>query len=122
MKHLSNLPKPLPQIVVGTADLGSVFPFASNTDVSRYLDELSDIGATAFDTAAVYQVGGSERALGEWMHSRNNRTRIFLITKGAHPHLLTQQSRISRAAIRSDLHASLKRLRTDSIESSSLGA
>jgi aryl-alcohol dehydrogenase-like predicted oxidoreductase len=113
-------PLQLPRIVVGTASMGSLLPFrprlASSAAAFGHLDALLDLGCTAFDTAAVYQLGGTERLLGEWMHARGNRARVFLITKGGHPSLLTGGSRLGRKALESDLHDSLKRLRTDRVD------
>jgi aryl-alcohol dehydrogenase-like predicted oxidoreductase len=112
--------KQLPRIVVGTASMGSLLPFrprpVSSAETFAHLDALLNMGCTAFDTAAVYQLGGTERLLGEWMRVRGNRARVFLITKGGHPGLLTGRSRLGRKELGADLHASLRRLRTDRID------
>lgn len=120
-ESLPQLPKPLPRIIVGTASMGTLLPGplasqSSKADTLRLLDEMVDIGCTAFDTAAIYQAGGTERLLGEWLSARRNRDKLFLITKGAHPNVVLQSSRFNAKALTEDLHASLQRLRTDSIE------
>jgi aryl-alcohol dehydrogenase-like predicted oxidoreductase len=40
----------------------------------RTLDALVEAGCSAFDLAASYQLGGTERLFGEWMASRRLRT------------------------------------------------
>lgn len=92
------------------------FSSAKQQAALEHLDQLLELGCTAFDTAAVYQAGGTERLLGEWMRSRGIRQRLFLITKGAHPHLLLGTSRFRPQAIAEDLHASLRRLGTERID------
>jgi aryl-alcohol dehydrogenase-like predicted oxidoreductase len=82
----------------------------------RLLDAFVDLGCIAFDTAPVYQLGGSERFLGSWSSRRRNRQRLFFITKCAHPNVVLNSSRFNVRAITEDLHASLKRLRTDTID------
>ncbi len=80
------------------------------------LDSFLELGCSAFDTAALYQAGGTERVLGEWLTLRKNRDRLFLITKGAHPSIPFGASRFSRKALRVDLESSLRRLRTDHVD------
>jgi aryl-alcohol dehydrogenase-like predicted oxidoreductase len=108
----------IPKIIVGTSSIGSVFPTtrAERDRECMDLDALFEIGCTAFDTAASYQVGGTERLLGHWMATRRNRDRIYLITKGAHPFPIVAPRRLNAAALMNDLHASLKRLRTEIID------
>ena len=113
--------RPVPRVIVGTANLGSILPdwlggAAARERAFRYLDRLVEMGCSAFDTAAAYQLGGSERLLGSWMHSRRNRDELFLITKGAHPFPLISPPRVTPSAIAGDLHASLRRLRTDCVD------
>lgn len=111
----------IPRIVLGTSALGSVAPesfvLASGRERDlRYLDAMLAAGCAAIDTAASYQLGGTERVLGEWMHSRKNRDRLFLISKGGHPYPVVQPHRLTRKALTDDLHASLRRLRTDVLD------
>ncbi|MCL2449178.1 MAG: aldo/keto reductase [Polyangiaceae bacterium] len=111
------LPFSLPGLVVGTARLGSVLPgiFRSARERERgfsVLDDAVSLGCTAFDLAASYQAGGTERLVGEWIASRRNRDRLFLISKGGHPVPVVQPHRITPSALAADLDASLRRVGT----------
>jgi aryl-alcohol dehydrogenase-like predicted oxidoreductase len=112
---------PFPPVILGTARMGSVLPnpFLSATDRERafaLLDGTMELGCSAFDLAASYQVGGTERFIGEWIASRRNRERLFLISKGGHPYPLVRPHRINREALSADLHGSLKRLRIERVD------
>ena len=111
----------IPRVIVGTARLGSVlpapFPTKSSRDSTfRLLDALLEAGCTAFDLAASYQLGGTERLIGAWMASRGQRARLFLISKGAHPYPVVRPNRLQSSAIAADLDATLRRLRTDRVD------
>ena len=87
------------------------------------LDAYLDAGGNFIDTAKVYsdwipgERSRSEKLLGQWLHSRNNRSRIILATKGAHPELTSMsQSRLAPADIVSDIDASLSHLQTEVID------
>jgi aryl-alcohol dehydrogenase-like predicted oxidoreductase len=113
--------KPLPRIVLGTARLGSVLPdalvsAADRARAFRYLDGMLEAGCPAFDLAASYQLGGTERLFGSWIDSRRNRDKLFLITKGGHPYPVVRPHRLTPGAIREDLHASLRRLRVERVD------
>jgi 1-deoxyxylulose-5-phosphate synthase len=112
--------KPLPRLIVGTASLGSPLPGplgkGKQQDALRHLDALLEIGCTAFDTAAMYMAGGTERALGEWLRSRRLADKVTIISKGAHPNLVLGTSRMNRKAIAEDLHGSLRRLGLERID------
>jgi aryl-alcohol dehydrogenase-like predicted oxidoreductase len=75
-----------------------------------------ELGYTALDLAASYQLGGTERFVGEWIHTRLNRDRLFLISKGGHPLPVLQPHRLTPKALTQDLEASLRRLHTDRID------
>jgi aryl-alcohol dehydrogenase-like predicted oxidoreductase len=112
---------PIPKIVLGTARMGSVLPNAllSASDRGRafgVLDAMLELGCSAFDLAPSYQLGGTERFFGEWIATRRNRARLFLISKGGHPYPVFRPHRISRAALSADLHASLRRLRVERLD------
>ena len=79
------------------------------------LDHAFDLGIRALDTAAIYQLGGSERLIGEWLRRAGTRDRIYLISKGGHPSLLGRP-RLRRGDLERDLQASLRRLRTDRLD------
>lgn len=108
----------LPPLFVGTSHLGSVLPlpWTSSTKSFAYLDGLTELGLTAFDLAASYQAGGTERLFGEWMRARRNRSSLFLATKGGHPVPLIAPHRLGRAALTSDLDSSLRRLGADWVD------
>lgn len=116
------IPSPkLPPIVVGTAALGSLLPDAlvpakSREKELKFLDACLELGCTAFDAAALYQLGGTERLLGAWVDSRRIRDRVFLITKGAHPNPVLGTSHFSAQDVEAELHGSLRRLRTDYVD------
>lgn len=105
----------LPALVVGTSPLGSVVPspFGPSRKELAFLDAALDAGLSAFDLAASYQAGGTERLFGHWLRSRSVRERVFLIGKGGHPLPLVAPHRLGRAALTADLEASLRRLGTD---------
>jgi aryl-alcohol dehydrogenase-like predicted oxidoreductase len=112
---------PIPRVILGTAGLGSVapdalIPAASRERDLRYLDAMFEAGCTAFDLAASYHLGGTERTVGNWIASRRNRDRLFLITKGGHPYPVVQPNRLTPKALTDDLHASLRRLRTERVD------
>ncbi len=109
------------RLILGTAAVGSVAPDALVPASSRertleYLDAMLDLGCRAIDTAASYQVGGTERVLGTWIRTRRNRERLFLISKGGHPLPVIQPHRLTAKALGDDLHASLRRLQTEVID------
>ncbi|HSC87910.1 MAG TPA: aldo/keto reductase [Polyangiaceae bacterium] len=114
----------LPKILVGTERLGSPVAFGRGTvlgrgtdrDAHAWLDEMFAAGARGFDTAASYQMGGSERALGAWLASRGLRSEVFLVTKGGHPYPVVRPNRLGLADIENDLHDSLRRLNTERID------
>ncbi|PYI53174.1 aldo/keto reductase [Paenibacillus flagellatus] len=82
--------------------------------IGPILDAFTDMGGNAIDTAHIYGGGNSERALGLWMESRNNRDRVLILTKGAHHN--RDGPRVTAAHIAQDLEESLERLRTDYID------
>jgi len=111
----------IPRIVAGTARLGSVLPEPLARRSRRKaelwtLDALLDAGCRAFDLAASYQLGGTERLFGQWIASRRNRARLFLVGKGGHPYPGVQPNRLTRSALEADLHASLRRLSVEQID------
>jgi aryl-alcohol dehydrogenase-like predicted oxidoreductase len=111
----------IPRIVVGTSSLGSVLPEPLASSRAReetfaYLDRLVAMGCKAFDLAASYQIGGTERLFGAWMESRKNRDELFLVGKGCHPLPVVEPHRLTARALEDDLHASLRRLRTDAFD------
>src|SRR5262249_32040641 len=70
-------------------------------------------GCSAFDLAASYQLGGTERLVGHWLASRGLRQKLFLVGKGGHPYPRLRPNRLTPEALSGDLDASLRRLRVD---------
>jgi len=111
----------VPRIVVGTSRIGSVLPDALVSSAARrrtlaQLDALVEAGCTAFDLAASYQVGGTERMFGHWLRASGGRDRLFLIGKGAHPYPVVVPNRLTGPALQADLDASLERLGIDAFD------
>jgi aryl-alcohol dehydrogenase-like predicted oxidoreductase len=111
----------LPPVVAGTARLGFVLPDPlagrSRREAElRILDSLVEAGCTAFDLAASYQLGGTERLLGRWMASRGLRDRLYLVGKGGHPYPGVRPNRLTAEALSADLQASLRRLGVDHLD------
>ena len=84
------------------------------------LDEYSYLGGNVIDTASVY--GGedeqiSEKLIGSWIKEKNNRSKLFISTKGGHPRTSTMHiSRLSKDEINKDIETSLKNLKTDYVD------
>lgn len=78
------------------------------------LDSLVEVGCTTFDTATVYRDGRCEQSLGAWMETRNNRDKIFIISKCGHWN--EYRRRVTPYDIGADLLDSLIKLRTDYID------
>jgi aryl-alcohol dehydrogenase-like predicted oxidoreductase len=111
--HYANLPgidKPLSRLVQGTVMLRS-------DEAQHYfalLDDIFELGCTAFDTAHGYGKGESERTLGQWIRERGVRDRVVIITKGGLPY--DGRPRVTPSDVIGDLHESLARLQTDYID------
>lgn len=87
------------------------------------LDRYTEAGGNLIDTARVYAGGESEQVVGEWLASSGKRQEVLLCTKGGQPDLLPDANgnivphhRISANDIEADLTASLKALKTDTID------
>jgi aryl-alcohol dehydrogenase-like predicted oxidoreductase len=108
--NVPGIDKPISRLVQGTVMMGS-----KNADWSfDLLDGVYALGCRAFDTAHGYGSGESERILGRWINERGIRDQVVIITKGAHPY--NGRVRVTPEDITSDLHESLERLETDSID------
>jgi aryl-alcohol dehydrogenase-like predicted oxidoreductase len=106
---IQGLSRPLPRIIFGTLPL-------VNTDVTTFslLDSITEMGCYALDTAHAYGDGVSEKVIGNWMQTRNNRSEVIIIGKGAHP--VGGRNRVDPESIKHDLQESLSRLKTDYID------
>lgn len=101
---------------VARIGLGTVrFTVAQRDEAFAVLDAWAGLGGDLVDTAARYGHGEAETVLGSWMASRGMRDRVVLVAKGGHPDA-DWRSRLSPAAIETDLRGSLERLRTDAVD------
>ena len=108
------------KIALGTATFGT----GIDKELSfRLLDTFLDCGGNLIDTASCYanwfNMGESisEKTIGEWIRLRDNRSRIVISTKGAHPrHEEIDIPRVNKKDINEDIEKSLVNLRTDYID------
>ena len=103
--------KSVARIVQGTTMIGSDLDEAESFAL---LDQVYELGCNMIDTAHVYSGGNSERIIGRWLRARRLYDKIVIITKGAaHSE---DRRRMTPFDIASDLHDSLARLQTDTID------
>ncbi len=108
--HIPGIERPLSRLVQGTAMIGGHDPeweFA-------LLDAAFEHGITTFDTGHNYGNGKSERTLGRWLSARGLHDQVVVIGKGAHHS--QDRRRVTPFDISADLHDSLARLQTDTID------
>src|SRR5690606_18765449 len=102
---------------------GNVFGWTLDKEESfRILDSFMDAGFEFIDTADSYSWwvpghdgGESERIIGEWMKTRNNRDKVIISTKVG-SQTRERPKNISREHILKAVEGSLKRLNTDYID------
>jgi aryl-alcohol dehydrogenase-like predicted oxidoreductase len=109
--QITGIQQPIAKLVMGTM----VCTTDDMDSTCELLDAYVKAGGNCLDTAYIYGGGKSERAIGEWMRMRNNRERMLLIDKGAHPRP-DGLPRVNPHAIEEDLAESLERLGTDYID------
>ncbi len=107
---LPGLDKPMPRLVQGTVMVTS----ADEAGSHRLLDEVLELGGTAFDTAHVYGNGDNERTFGRWVKSRGVRDEVVVVAKGAHHN--EDRRRVTPFDITADLHDSLARFGFDYVD------
>lgn len=108
--QIPGVTKPVARLIQGTVMIGS-----DKLDESfGLLDDILALGGNTFDAAHVYGNGDNERTLGRWIEARGVRDQVVIITKGAHHN--QDRRRVTPFDITADLHDSLARLRTDSID------
>ena len=106
-------------IGLGTGSYGTAIP---EDGALRLMDLYVESGGNFIDTAHVYAAwveggeGASERTIGKWLASRGARSDVLIATKGAHHDIRTHAGRMNVEAVRSDLHESLDRLRSDHVD------
>lgn len=121
---LANTDLNVSKLCLGTMTWGE-----QNTEQQAHeqLDYALDRGINFIDTAEMYPVppqgdtqGMTERHIGTWFKSRNNRDKVVLATKIAGPgdwlDYLRGGPRLNREHIQQAVDASLKRLQTDYID------
>ena len=107
---VAGIDKPVSRVVMGTMIIT-----AREMDRSlALLDAAVAEGYNALDGAHIYGGGESERAMGQWMQSRNCREQVVVITKGCHPN--GDRARVTPFDLAADLHDSLARLKTGYID------
>ena len=107
-----------------TIALGSTYFGTHINEKTSYalLDEFANQGGTTIDTALVYgqensnSIGMSEKIIGKWLKSNNMYKEMAIITKGCHPDLKSNKSRISYENMEKDLNFSFDSLQTSSID------
>ena len=107
--EIAGVNKPVSRIFFGTA----IAPMLAGKDVNALLDAAFSVGINAFDCARGY--GLAERSLGRWIHDRNNREKVVILSKCGNVNSLGRV-KIDRSVIISELNASLKSLNTDYID------
>lgn len=107
------------KIVLGTHTFGTT----TDKDLAfALLDKYVELGGNMLDTASAYanwmNLGKSmsEKTIGEWIESRNNREKIIISTKGGHHDMQTGASRLSVEELKYDFEQSLINLKTDYID------
>ena len=110
-EEIPGVGKPVARVVQGTTMIGSDL---DESESFALLDQVYELGCNTIDTAHVYSGGNSERIVGRWMQARGLRDQIVIITKGA-AHS-GDRRRMTPSDIAADLHDSLARLRTDTID------
>ena len=109
--EIAGINKPVARIIQGTTMIGSDL---NEAESFALLDEVFELGGNTLDTAHVYGGGRSERIVGRWLVSRNNREKMVIITKGgAHSE---DRRRMTPYDVTADLFDSLARLKTDHID------
>lgn len=106
-KIILGLNKPVSELILGTAKF-------SNLNVEQWfnlLDGFVGYSGNALDTARCY--GESENVIGSWSNARNNRDKIFFITKGA---LTDDNKSLDINKLENDLTTSLQNLKTSYVD------
>lgn len=116
----SDNPIEISKLILGGAPLGTAIDKEKSFEIMDYYIKK---GGNTIDTARVYcdwlpsGHSVSEKTIGEWIKSRNNRKNVNIITKGGHPLLDSMHvSRLSEREIRRDMELSLNTLETDYVD------
>jgi aryl-alcohol dehydrogenase-like predicted oxidoreductase len=109
--EIPGVKKPVARVIQGSTMIGGDL---DETQSFALLDQVYEAGCNTIDTAHVYCGGASERIIGRWVQARGLREEVVIITKGA-AHSQDRR-RMTPFDITADLHDSLARLKTDSID------
>jgi aryl-alcohol dehydrogenase-like predicted oxidoreductase len=101
-------------IGLGCLSFGGIFGATDRATSLRCLDAAWDQGITFLDTANIYGMGISESVIGEWLTTRKHR--VTLATKASIVGGPNRRIDNSTAHLRTELEASLQRLRTDHVD------
>jgi len=119
-KKMQNTEINASSIVLGTNYFGTTISKELSFDL---MDTYIENGGNVLDTARIYAswlpngIGASEKTIGEYIKSRNNRQNIIISTKCAHPPLERMDiNRLSHSEIESDIDESLLTVDTDYID------
>lgn len=108
----------LPPFIMGCGTIHALHRRFSLTPHGKglvLLDQALEAGCTAFDTAAAYGNGASDRLIGRFLRSRKARNRVTIIGKGGHPHD-PAVGRLDERSLADDLNQSLRNLQVDHID------
>jgi aryl-alcohol dehydrogenase-like predicted oxidoreductase len=109
-----------PVSAIGLGTTSSIFGPDGDDQVDAIVEAFLEAGGNCVDTAHIYGLGESEKALGRWLERSGRRDDIFLVTKGCHPQVDDDgrfgPPRVSPDAIKSDLSESLDRLGLDHVD------
>ena len=108
--NVAGVGKPVSRLVQGTVMVGS----DRLEESFKLLDEVKELGCTAFDTGHVYGQGDNERTVGRWVRERGVRDEVVVIGKGAHHN--ADRKRVTPFDITADLHDSLARFGFDHVD------
>ncbi len=107
--EIPGINKKVSRIFFGTASA----PFAAGK-AEALLDSIFDLGINAIDMARNYK--GAEKSVGDWMQKRGNREDLVLLSKCAHPDIVTWRKRVTVKDIKDDLKTSLDLLQTNYLD------
>jgi aryl-alcohol dehydrogenase-like predicted oxidoreductase len=109
-----------PVSVIGLGTTSGIFGPGGDDRVDALIDAFLDAGGNCIDTAHIYGLGESEKAIGRWLERSGRRAEIYLVTKGCHPKVDDEgrfgPPRVTAEAIHADLSESLERLGTDGVD------
>jgi aryl-alcohol dehydrogenase-like predicted oxidoreductase len=120
MRYLDIGGEARPVSMLGLGTTSAIFGPGGDDRVDDLIGAFLTAGGTCIDTAHIYGLGESEKALGRWLERSGRRDDIYLVTKGCHPkvddHGRFGEPRVTPEAIRTDLSESLDRLGTDGVD------